>query len=142
MRFIRVFLAILIFFLAVIFVVQNSDFLGETVQLRMDLFVLPVQKTIPLPFYFIVLVAFLLGGLLAIAFLLLDRIRLGLGLTSARRRIKHLERELNNLRTLPLTTGSSNALNDEKSDSMALPPFPENSDTPDDEPGVKPVTSI
>ncbi len=142
MRFIRVFLAIFIFFLAVIFVVQNSDFLGQTVQLRMDLFVLPVQKTIPLPFYFIVLVAFLLGGLLAIVFLLLDRIRLGLGLAGAKRKIKHLERELNNLRTLPLTTASSNALSDEKTESMALPPFPEDSAASGDEPGPKPVTSI
>lgn len=142
MRFIRVFLAILIFFLAVIFVVQNSAFLGQTVQLKLDLFVLPVQKSLPLPLYFLVLAAFLLGGLLAIAFLLLDRLRLGLSLAGAKRKIKHLERELNNLRTLPLASGSPTALNDEKAEATALPPFAQDNDEPDGEPAAKPATSI
>ena len=138
MRFIRVFLAICIFFLAVIFVVQNSEFLGQTTQFKLDLFVFDnVQKSIPLPLYFVILAAFLLGGLSTIFFLICDRIRLGLNLGKARRRIKHLERELNSLRTLPLVSSGNTVLAEEKAHSVALPPFSDPS--PDDESGNKPA---
>ncbi len=123
MRFIRVLLAICVFFLAVIFVVQNSEFLGQTTQFKLDLFVSEARQTIPLPLYFVILTAFLLGGLTAIIFLLCDRIRLGLKLCKARRKIKHLERELTSLRTLPLTSGSNTVLGEERTDTAALPTF-------------------
>ncbi len=141
MRFIRVFLAICIFFLAVIFVVQNSEFLGQTTQFKLDLFLFDsVQKSIPLPLYFVILAAFLLGGLSAIFFLICDRIRLGLNLTKARRKIKHLERELNSLRTLPLSTGNASVLTEE-TPAPALPSFAEpETETGNDKPG-NPTTS-
>ena len=143
MRFIRVFLAICIFFLAVIFVVQNSEFLGQTTQFKLDLFVLDsVQKSIPLPLYFVVLAAFLLGGLSTIFFLICDRIRLGMNLGKARRRIKYLERELNSLRNLPLVSGGNAVLAEEKTSSVALPPFsdPPPEDGSDNKP-ANPATS-
>ena len=141
MRFIRVFLAICIFFLAVIFVVQNSEFLGQTTQFKLDLFLFKrKQKSIPLPLYFVILAAFLLGGLSAIFFLICDRIRLGLNLTKARRKIKHLERELNSLRTLPLSTGNASVLTEE-TPAPALPSFAEpETETGNDKPG-NPTTS-
>ena len=141
MRFIRVFLAICIFFLAVIFVVQNSEFLGQTTQFKLDLFLFDsVQKSIPLPLYFVILAAFLLGGLSAIFFLICDRIRLGLNLSKARRKIKHLERELNSLRTLPLSTGNASVLTEE-TPAPALPSFAEpETETGNDKPG-NPTTS-
>lgn len=123
MRFIRVLLAICVFFLAVIFVVQNSEFLGQTTQFKLDLFVSEARQTIPLPLYFVILTAFLLGGLTAIFFLFCDRIRLGFKLCKAKRKIKHLERELTSLRTLPLATGSGAVLCEEKADAVALPTF-------------------
>ena len=123
MRFIRVLLAICVFFLAVIFVVQNSEFLGQTTQFKLDLFITKAQETIPLPLYFVILAAFLLGGLSAIFFLICDRIRLGFKLCKAKRKIKHLERELTSLRTLPLASGSNTMLCEDKTDSVALPTF-------------------
>lgn len=142
MRFIRVFLAICIFFLAVIFVVQNSEFLGQTIQFKLDLFVFDnVQRTIPLPLYFVILAAFLLGGLVSIFFLICDRIRLGLNLGKARRKIKHLERELNSLRTLPLTTGSGAVLPEEKAGAVALPSFNDPAAEANDDKPANPPTS-
>ncbi len=143
MRFIRVFLAICIFFLAVIFVVQNSEFLGQTTQFKLDLFVFDnVQKSIPLPLYFILLAAFLLGGLAAIFFLICDRLRLGLSLGKARRRIKHLERELNSLRTLPLSTGNNSVLAEESSEAVALSSFSDSKSEPENDKPANPATSI
>ena len=142
MRFIRVFLAICIFFLAVIFVVQNSEFLGQTTQFKLDLFVFDnVQKSIPLPLYFVILAAFLLGGLAAIFFLICDRIRLSLGLRKARRKIKHLERELHSLRTLPLSVGSGSVLTEESPTAPALPSFIEPETETDNEKSANPTTS-
>ena len=142
MRFIRVFLAICVFFLAVIFVVQNSEFLGQTTQFKLDLFVTGARQTIPLPLYFVILAAFLLGGFAAIFFLLCDRIRLGFKLGSAKRKIKRLERELTSLRALPLATSGNQILSEEKFDPAALPPFsPQASDSGDDKP-ANPATSI
>ena len=145
MRFIRVFLAICIFFLAVIFVVKNSEFLGQTTQFKLDLFVFDtVQKSIPLPLYFVILAAFLLGGLSAIVFLICDRVRLSVNLGKARRKIKHLERELNSLRTLPLASGGNTVLPEEKAATTpALPPFsdpPADADDDDSKP-ANPTTS-
>ena len=145
MRFIRVLLAICIFFLAVIFVVQNSEFLGQTTQFKLDLFVFDtVQKSIPLPLYFVILAAFLLGGLSAIVFLICDRVRLSVNLGKARRKIKHLERELNSLRTLPLASGGNTVLPEEKAATTpALPPFsdpPADADDDDSKP-ANPTTS-
>ena len=143
MRFIRVFLAICIFFLAVIFVVQNSEFLGQTTQFKLDLFVFDtVQKSIPLPLYFVILAAFLLGGLAAIFFLICDRVRLGLNLSKARRKIKHLERELNSLRTLPLSTGSNSVLTEEGPAAPALPSFAEADAEAESGKPANPTTSI
>ena len=145
MRFIRVFLAICIFFLAVIFVVQNSEFLGQTTQFKLDLFVFDtVQKSIPLPLYFVILAAFLLGGLSAIVFLICDRVRLSVNLGKARRKIKHLERELNSLRTLPLVSGGNTVLPEEKTmAAAALPPFSDSPPDADDEnKPANPATSI
>ena len=142
MRFIRVFLAICIFFLAVIFVVQNSEFLGQTTQFKLDLFVFDtVQKSIPLPLYFVILAAFLLGALAAIFFLICDRLRLGLNLSKARRKIKHLERELNSLRTLPLSVGSGSVLTEESPTAPALPSFIEPETETDNEKSANPTTS-
>lgn len=141
MRFIRVFLAICVFFLAVIFVVQNSEFLGQTTQFKLDLFVAGAQQTIPLPLYFVILAAFLLGGFAAIFFLLCDRIRLGFKLGTANRKIKRLERELTSLRTLPLTTSESKALCDEKIEPVPLQPFSPQKPDPDDDRPANPATS-
>jgi uncharacterized integral membrane protein len=134
MRFIRVFLAICVFFLAVIFAVQNSEFLGQTSQFRLDLYVFDtVLTTIPLPLYFVILVAFLMGSLAAIALLICDRIRIGFNLGRARRRIKNLEQELNSLRTLPLTTTSNVVLSEEKSLPAPVPLFNDTVAEPDND---------
>lgn len=142
MRFIRVFLAICIFFMAVIFVVQNSEFLGQSTQFKLDLFVFDtVQRTIPLPLYFIILAAFLLGGLTTILFLVCDRIRLGVSLGKAKRKIKALERELNSLRTMPLVSGS-NVLAEESAPAPALPSFTDPNTEDEDHKPSPPATSI
>ena len=106
MRFIKVLLLVLIFFFFTIFVIQNHAVLGQSLSFRLDFFVLPVYESIPLPMYFIVLIAFLTGGLVCLLILLGDRIKVAFALHKARKRVNVLEQEVTLLRALPLKEGS------------------------------------
>ncbi len=106
MRFIKVLLLVLIFFFFTIFVIQNHAVLGQSLSFRLDFFVLPVYESIPLPMYFIVLIAFLTGGLVCLLILLGDRIKVAFALHKARKRVNVLEQEVTMLRALPLKEGS------------------------------------
>ena len=108
MRFIKVFLLVLIFFFFTCFVSQNHTVLGQNLSFRLDFFVLPVYESIPLPLYFIVLIAFLVGALVCLLILLGDRLRAGFALRKARKRINVLEQEVALLRALPLREGELN----------------------------------
>lgn len=102
MRYIKVLLLVLVFFVTMMFFVQNHEILGQTVTLKLDFFFNPAMSSIPLPFYFMILGAFVLGAVATFALLVYDRLRLANNLRKANRRIKALEKEVNSLRTLPL----------------------------------------
>lgn len=102
MRYIKVLLFVLIFFITMMFFVQNNEVLQQTVTLKLDFFLNPAWSSIPLPFYFMILAAFLLGALCTLFVLVYDRLRLANNLRKANRRIRTLEKEVNSLRTLPL----------------------------------------
>ena len=84
-----------------LFFVQNNQPLSTSVVLEFSLVALHLYS-LPLPLYILVLGAFLLGAVLTLAFLLVDRIRLGLELKTLRTRYAALEDEALSLRTLPL----------------------------------------
>lgn len=102
MRYLKVFIFILIFFITMMFFVQNNDVLQQVVTLKLDFFINPAWSSIPLPFYFMVLAAFLIGAICAMLLLIYDRLRLANNLRKANKRIRILEKEVNSLRTLPL----------------------------------------
>ena len=84
-----------------LFFVQNNQPLSTSVVLEFNVVALHLYS-LPLPLYIMVLGAFLLGAVLTLAFLLVDRIRLGLELKTLRTRYAALEDEALSLRTLPL----------------------------------------
>lgn len=102
MRYIKVLLLVFIFFITMMFFVQNNEVLQQSVTLKLDFFVNPAWSSIPLPFYFMILVAFLLGALCSLFILVFDRMRIANTLRKANKRIRTLEKEVNSLRTLPL----------------------------------------
>lgn len=102
MRFIKVFLLVLVFFLFTVFVTQNNEVLGQNISFKFDMFFLPHLQSIPLPVYFILLISFFIGALVCLLFLFSDRVKNFFALHRAKKRIQVLENEVTSLRTLPL----------------------------------------
>ena len=69
MRYIKVLLLVLLIFFSLVFFFQNQTALSTAMTLKLNLFFVPEMTSIPLPFYFIVIVAFFVGALLAVALL-------------------------------------------------------------------------
>lgn len=106
MRYLKLFVLILVFVTSMLFFVQNNQSLAAAVVLEFNVVVAHFYS-LPLPVYILVLAAFLLGALFSLAFLLLDRIRLALELKSLRTRYATLEDEVLSLRTLPLNQAAN-----------------------------------
>lgn len=118
MRYVKVLLLVLFFFLSMLFFIQNKDTVTQTYELVLAVPFLFNFRSIPLPFYLIVLVSFVVGGLLCIAYFLAERFRQAGQVKDLRNRIAGLERELNQLRTMPLE--------DQGRDNLGAPHGPEN----------------
>lgn len=101
MRYLKLVLTVLAFTSCMVFFVQNTQPLSQSVVLELNL-VSKTYVTIPIPVYALALGSFLAGVLVAMAFLLVDRIRLGLELKALKKSHAALEDEALALRTLPL----------------------------------------
>lgn len=98
MRYVKVLLLAILFFLALVFFFQNQNALSQNLVLTLNLFFLPPMTSIPLPFYFMIVAAFLVGAVLAIAFLVWDKVNLSARLMKSKWRVSSLEREVEKLR--------------------------------------------
>lgn len=76
MRYVKVLLLAILFFLALVFFFQNQNALSQNLVLTLNLFFLPPMASIPLPFYFLIVAAFFVGAVLALAFLVWDKVNL------------------------------------------------------------------
>ncbi|MDP2847944.1 MAG: lipopolysaccharide assembly protein LapA domain-containing protein [Humidesulfovibrio sp.] len=101
MRYLKFFTLLLVFVVSMLFFVQNNQPLSTTVVLEFNV-VAAHLYSLPLPLYLLVLGGFFLGAVFCLAFLLVDRIRLGLELKTLRTRYAGLEDEVLSLRTIPL----------------------------------------
>jgi len=101
MRYLKFFVVVLAFVVSMLFFVQNNQPLSTSVVLEFNI-VAAHFYSLPLPLYILVLGGFFLGALFCLAFLLFDRIRLGLELKTLRTRYAALEDEALSLRTIPL----------------------------------------
>jgi len=101
MRYLKAAFLAIIFVISMFFFVQNNAPLSTSVVLELNLIAVH-YISIPLPVYMLVLVSFLLGALLTLSLLLIDRIRLSMELNSLRKKYSSLEDEALALRTLPL----------------------------------------
>lgn len=101
MRYLKLILTVLAFACCMVFFVQNTQPLSQTVVLELNL-AAKSYVSIPIPVYALALGAFLAGVLVSLAFLLVERIRLGLELKNLKKSHAALEDEALALRTLPL----------------------------------------
>lgn len=94
MRYIKVLILAIIFFLAMVFFFQNQAPLSQEMTLTLNLFFIPPMTSISLPFYFLVIAAFFVGVLLAWAFLLWDKFNISTKLMKSRWQISSLQKEI------------------------------------------------
>ena len=94
MRYIKVLLLSVVFFIALVFFFQNQGALSQSMVLTLNLFFIPAMSSIALPFYFLVIAAFACGALMTLGFLVWDKVNLTARLMKQKWQIGSLEREL------------------------------------------------
>ncbi|MEG2171909.1 MAG: lipopolysaccharide assembly protein LapA domain-containing protein [Desulfovibrionaceae bacterium] len=107
MRYVKVLLLVLVFFLSMVFFFQNQEALSKEMTLKLHLFFSDPMVSIPLPFYFLILAAFLLGALLTICVLVWDKFHLSARLMKATWRVRALEKDLARMQIAPVPSGVS-----------------------------------
>ncbi len=98
MRYLKVIILVLFFFVSMIFFFQNQAVLSTDMTLNLNLFFTEPMQSIPLPFYFLVLAAFFVGALLAVLALIWDKMNISARLMKATWRVRSLEKEVATLR--------------------------------------------
>ncbi|MBQ9105902.1 MAG: LapA family protein [Mailhella sp.] len=94
MRYIKVFLLVLLFFVIMMLFVQNQASFSDSVTLTFDTMFGQSFKSMPIPRYALLLMSFALGAVLVLAMLLWDRLSLSSRLGAARRRGNSLQKQL------------------------------------------------
>ena len=99
MRYIKVLLLVLLFCLVMLFFVDNQQAFTSKFPLTLDLRVIPAFTTAsPVPCYFLMLAAFLLGALCTLVMLIWDRISLSARIGMLKMRASGFEKDLNRAR--------------------------------------------
>ncbi len=101
MRYIKVLLLTLFFFVSMVFFIQNNEVLSNELVLKMVLFDMSFVSR-ELPFYLVVLLSFVVGSLFSMSYFLGEKIRLSRELKAANAKQAALEQEVTSLRNLPL----------------------------------------
>ena len=98
MRYIKVLLLVLIFFVSMVFFFQNQQVLSQEMVFKLHFFFTKPLESISLPFYFLLLVAFVIGALVSFLLLIWDKMQLSARHMKANWRLRSLEKELEKLR--------------------------------------------
>ena len=103
MRFLKALWLTIFFFFSLMFFIQNNEVLNQQLSLKFDFYYFNyIWTNTAVPFYFIVLVAFLVGAIVTLGYLFMDRLRTKMELSRYRRIIRKQEKELKKLRAIPL----------------------------------------
>ncbi len=98
MRYIKVLLLVLIFFVSMVFFFQNKEILSQEMAFKLHFFFTDPMKSMALPLYFVMLLAFLVGALVCFLLLIWDKMQLSARHMKANWRLKSLEKEVAKLR--------------------------------------------
>lgn len=101
MRYLKVLLLTLFFFVSMVFFIQNNEMLSNELVLKLELFDLSFVSR-ELPFYLIVLLSFVVGSVFSMSYFLAEKLRLSHELKSCKAKLTALEQEVTSLRNLPL----------------------------------------
>ena len=97
MRYIKVFLLVLLFFVVMMLFVQNQPLFSDAVSLKVDPMFAPAITTAPVTRYALLLISFALGAAVVLLMLIWDRIALSGRASAARRRASSLQKRLDKM---------------------------------------------
>jgi hypothetical protein len=120
MRFIKVLFLLALFVFSIFFFSQNNDVLLQELTLILDIPYVATLHSIPLPFGFLILLAFVAGSLLTLIYFAVDKFRSIAKLKECRTRMASLEQELNSLRNMPISEEPSYASSVETQEEESL----------------------
>ena len=101
MKHVKAIISIVLMLLAVILIVENLAQLSQKLTLRVDLYFWN-WKTEPMAFYFVMIIVFFLGVLIAGFFGVFERFKLKSEIRTLSRERRERDKELNSLRNLPI----------------------------------------
>jgi len=101
MKHIKAIIGILLMLLAVVLIVENLAQLSQKLTLKVDLYFWD-WKTEPMAFYFVIIIVFLLGILIAAFYGIFERFKLKKEIKIISKEKRAKDKELNSLRNLPI----------------------------------------
>lgn len=93
MRVIKVLFLLVFFFFCMLFFVQNTAILETPLLLKIDLFRYHVESA-AVPFYVVLLMAFVAGGLFCTLYFLAEKVRLASSVRSLQNKVNAMEKQL------------------------------------------------
>jgi len=103
MRFVKVLILLVFFFVCMLFFVQNTTTLETPLVLKLSAFGLSAESP-GAPFYVVLLLAFVAGGLFASVYFLFEKIRLTAQLRNLANKVKSLEKQLASVASAAMPT--------------------------------------
>ena len=113
MKHIKAIISIVFMLLAVVLIVENLTQLSQKLTLQVDLYFWD-WKTEPMAFYFVIIIVFLLGILIASLYGIFERFKLKKEIRNLLKENKGRDKELNSLRNLPIVQSNMDDKIDEK----------------------------
>jgi len=101
MKHIKAIISIVLMLLAVVLIVENLTQLSQQLTLKVDLYFWD-WKTEPMAFYFVIIIVFLLGILIASLYGIFERFKLKKEIRIISKEKREKDKELNSLRNLPI----------------------------------------
>jgi lipopolysaccharide assembly protein A len=93
MRVIKVLFLLVFFFVCMLFFVQNTAILETPLLLKLGAFGFQVESP-AVPFYVVLLLAFVAGGLFSTLYFLVEKVRLSAGMRSLQNKVNAMEKQL------------------------------------------------
>ncbi|MDD6088820.1 MAG: lipopolysaccharide assembly protein LapA domain-containing protein [Desulfovibrionaceae bacterium] len=94
MRYLKVLLAVIVFFVIITFFTQNQEAFSQVTTLKLSFLDYCKFESIPLPFYTLLILSFVLGGILIFLMLIGDKLALAGRLSAMKLRVSTLESQL------------------------------------------------
>jgi len=101
MKHIKALISIVLMLLAVVLIVENLTQLSQKLTLKVDLYFWG-WKTEPMSFYFVIIIVFLLGILIAGLYGIFERFKLKKKIKLISKEKREKDKELNSLKNLPI----------------------------------------